>query len=106
MNSSVSKYRNKPTEVDGIRFASKREAGRYQELRLLERAKAIQGLQLQVRYPLKINDQLICTYIADFTYLENGCQLIVEDSKGHLTREYKIKKKMMKALYQIEIRET
>ena len=99
------KFRNKPTEVDGIRFASKREANRYSELKLLERAKVIKDLQLQVRFPLKINDQLICTYVADFQYLENGKQ-VVEDTKGVKTREYILKKKLMLALYQISILET
>ncbi len=105
MNLQVNKYRNKPTEVDGIRFASKREATRYQELRLLERAGVIKGLWLQVRFPLKVNEQLICTYVADFQYFEDG-KSIVEDSKGHRTPEYKLKKKLMRALYQIEIKET
>ncbi len=105
MNSSVSKYRNKPTEVDNIRFDSKREAQRYEELKILVRAGAIQGLYLQPKYPLEVNGLRICTYVADFRYTEHG-QDVVEDCKGFQTREYKIKKKLMRAIYQIEIRET
>jgi hypothetical protein len=103
----VSKYRNKPTEVDNIRFASKKEAARYQELKLCVRAGIIKDLELQVRFPLIAYGALICTYVADFRYTDtkSGKQ-IVEDVKGTRTREYTIKKKLMKALYQIEIRET
>jgi dsDNA-binding SOS-regulon protein len=41
------KYLNKKTEIDGITFASKKEAKRYSELKLLEKAKKIEDLQLQ-----------------------------------------------------------
>ena len=102
---SFNKYRNQRTEVDGIAFASKREAKRYSELKLLERAKVIKDLELQIRFPLKVNSELICTYVADFVYTENG-QQVVEDSKGHKTREYILKKKLMRALYQTEIKES
>jgi hypothetical protein len=105
MNLRVNKYRNQPTEVDNIRFDSKREAKRYQELRLLERAGVIKDLKLQVRFQLKVQSELICTYVADFVYQENE-QQVVEDSKGHRTREYVIKKKLMRAIHEVEILET
>jgi len=100
-----SKYRNKPVELSGIRFASQREAARYKELRLLERTKDIALLRLQVRHPLRVNGQLICTYVSDFEYYGDGTGLVVEDVKGVKTPVYKLKKKLMRAVYGIEIRE-
>ena len=41
------KYHNKKTIVQGITFDSKLEAKRFQELKLLERAREIEDLQLQ-----------------------------------------------------------
>src|SRR5262245_16320678 len=92
------KYAAKPTVVDNIRFASKKEANRYSELKLLERAGAIRGLQLQVKYPLKVHGLLVCSYVADFNYDEqlHGVWFrVVEDTKGYRTREYQIKKKLL-----------
>ena len=99
------KYRARKTVVDGITFDSGKEANRYSELKLLERAKLIFDLELQVVYDLRIGGQLICKYRADFRYMENG-KTVVEDSKGCRTREYKIKKKLMRALLGVEILET
>lgn len=100
-----SKYNNRKTVVDGITFDSEWEAERYQELQLLERAGHIVNLRLQVPYVLAINGVKICTYVADFVYLECG-EEIVEDAKGMLTDVYKLKRRLMKAIYGIEIRET
>lgn len=101
----LSKYGAVRTEVDGVVFASKREAKRYQELRLLERAGQIEQLELQPRYPIAINDVKICTYVGDFQYRERGA-FVLEDVKGMKTPAYNIKKKLVKAIYQIDIRET
>lgn len=101
----MNKYGNKRTEVDGITFHSKREAARYQDLKLLERAGAIKDLRIQVPYLFELNDVRICRYFADFVYKENGRE-VVEDSKGKRTKDYMIKRKMMKAFYGVEIRET
>ena len=99
------KYRNVPTIVDNIQFDSKKEAARYRELRLLERAEKIQNLMCQPRYRLEINEVLICHYAGDFSYTEDG-QNIVEDCKGMKTQVYKLKAKLMKALHGVTIRET
>ena len=101
----LSKYGNKRTEIDGITFASRREANRYAELKLLERAGEIHGLTLQPAYDLIVDGVKICRYVADFRYFENK-QIVVEDAKGFKTRDYRIKKKLMKAIFGIEIRET
>lgn len=96
------KFRNIPTEVDGIRFASKREAKRWSELLIMQRAGYLTDLQRQVRFPLDVNGIPICHYVADFTFQRNG-QLVVEDSKGVRTPEFKLKAKLMKACHQIEV---
>lgn len=99
------KYSAIKTEVDGIIFDSKREATRYQDLRYRQAAGEISDLKLQVSYPLVVNGVKIATYRADFEYLE-GEQKITEDAKGCKTPTYRIKKKLMLAIYGIEIRET
>jgi hypothetical protein len=95
---AYSKYAAKPTHVDGIRFASKREAARYGELSNLQRAGIITHLELQPRFPLIVNGQVVCTYVGDFRYLENGMS-VTEDVKGFKTAEYKIKRKLLLATH-------
>lgn len=111
---SYSKYRAKKTVVDGIKFDSKREAERYCELKLLEKAKEIRNLELQPRFLLqdKFKDRNGKThrkieYVADFMYIDKDGKKIVEDVKGVLTDVYKIKKKMFLKKYdeQYEFRE-
>lgn len=100
----MNKYGNRRTEVDGITFASKREADRYGELKLLEKAGEIRELELQPRFALMVNANKIGTYIGDFAYCEYG-KLVIEDAKGVRTQVYEIKKKLMLALHGIAIRE-
>jgi hypothetical protein len=98
------KYKNQPVEEDGYRFASKREHKRYCQLKLLEMGHEIESLELQPRFPIAIGMVKICTYIGDFRYRDRRTgDLIVEDVKGVRTREYIIKKKLVKACYGIEI---
>lgn len=101
----MNKYRNVPTVVDGVRFASKGEAQRWQVLKLLEKGGVVTELKRQVRYSIDVHGHHICAYVADFVYRENG-YLIVEDFKGKETQEYKLKKKLMLACHDITIRET
>ena len=101
----MQKYHNIRTEVDGIVFDSKKESARYSDLKLLLQAGAISDLKLQVSFPLVVNDVKIGVYRCDFAYDENGHRKI-EDVKGVKTKEYVIKKKLMLALYGIEIFET
>ena len=108
---NVSKYRNRITWVGGIRFASEKEANRYSELKLLERAGEISGLHLQPGFVLQpgfsFNGHRIraIKYIADFSYLENG-EIIIEDVKGKQTDMFKLKCKMMKYVHDIDLRLT
>jgi hypothetical protein len=89
------------TAADGKSFASRAEARRYAELRLLERAGRIANLRLQVRFRLVD----VCVYVADFVYNENGAQ-VVEDVKGFRTAEYKRKRRLMADQHGIAIKET
>lgn len=102
------KYRNIKTEIDGKVFDSKKEANRYVYLRLMERSGAISELKTQVKYiliPKNKNGREI-SYIADFTYIENG-ELIVEDVKSKATKTplYNLKKRLMAEVHGIKIRE-
>lgn len=99
-----SKYGATKTVMDGITFHSKGEAIRYSELKNLERAGKIQSLSLQPKFPIVVNDIKICNYIADFKYTLDGVE-IVEDFKGMVTPIYKLKKKLVKACYGIDILE-
>ena len=121
------KYNNKKITIDGIRFDSKKEARRYQELKMLEKAGIITNLQRQVKYVLipaqyEPSDEVFvkgkekdkskkgrliereCAYYADFVYNCNG-EIIVEDTKGIKTTEYVIKRKLMLYVHGIRIRE-
>lgn len=103
---AIPKYRAVPTTIDGKKFASKKEAHRYVELKLLNRAGKVHDLRCQVSFTLNVNGEHICRYVADFVYFNDKGEKIVEDVKGFLTKEYKLKKKLMKAIHDIEIRET
>lgn len=102
----MNKYRNRKMVVDGETFDSKGEFERYGQLRLLERARMIQALSRQPRYPIRVNGHDICEYVADFAYHEGGRQ-IAEDFKGVLTAQFRLKRKLFQALYpHIELRVT
>lgn len=102
-----SKYYSVKTEIDGIVFDSKKEANRYGELKLLERAGEISNLRLQVPYILFPKNEYgrEIKYLADFVYIENGKE-IVEDTKGKKTRIYNLKKRIMAEKYGILIKES
>lgn len=93
-----SKYGAIKTTVDGITFDSKAEATRWCDLQNLQRGGKITHLARQIHFQIKSNDKLICNYIADFTYVENG-NYVVEDVKGIITRDFRLKAKLFKAQY-------
>jgi Protein of unknown function (DUF1064) len=98
----MNKYRAIKTTVDGITFDSKLEAGRYVQLKALERAKIISNLELQVPMHIVINDIKICKYICDFKYTCKG-KVIHEDAKGIATPVFNLKKKLVKAIHGVDI---
>ena len=93
-----SKYGAKKTVVDGITFDSGAEAKRYDELKKLERAGEISGLSLQPAFPIAINGNKVAEYRADFAYFR-GSDRVIEDVKGVKTPVYRLKKKLVEALY-------
>lgn len=98
------KYAAVPTIVDGIRFASQREARRYRELTILARAGVIRDLERQPEYPLVVNGVRVARYLADFRYVETSDgRSVVEDVKGVRTPVYTLKKKLVAALYGVAI---
>lgn len=111
----MAKYRNRKTTVDGIAFDSRKEARRYSELSLLQRAGAIRNLRRQVKYELipaqRIDGKAVeraCHYIADFVYEAwdgYAWQTVVEDTKGVRTKDYIIKRKLLLYMHGIRITE-
>ena len=106
---SMNKYRNREVIVDGLRFQSVKEASRWQELRMLERAGEITGLVRQQKIELIPKTKLYraCYYVCDFIYddkREN--KTIYEDVKGVRTKEYLLKRKLLYWRHGIEIKET
>lgn len=122
-----SKYGSRKQTVSGITFDSRKEARRFQELRLLEQAGQISDLRMQVKYQLippqrapsfevyksgpnkgrRKPGKLLekeCSYIADFVYVQDG-ETVVEDAKGYRTDVYIIKRKLMLERYGIQIKE-
>ena len=106
-----SKYGNRTVTRNGETFDSAKEARRYGELVLLERAGQVFDLKRQVKYELiptqKIGGKVVeraCTYVADFVYKENG-KTVVEDTKGFRTKDYNIKRKLMLYIHGIRIKE-
>lgn len=110
-----SKYKSRKVIYNGEKFDSKREANRYAELLLLEKAGVISDLQRQVSIRLipgqyeTINGKRRCVerecrYVADFVYVENG-KKVVEDTKGFKTKDYIIKRKLMLWVHGIKIKE-
>lgn len=106
-----SKYGAVRTVVDGIIFASKREAARYSELKLLERGSVIRDLRLQPSFEiipaieLDGKKQRPVRYLADFCYMTEDGQIVYEDVKGHRTKEYILKRKLVKHVFGVEIKE-
>lgn len=100
-----SKYGNVKTERDGILFDSKREAAYYGELKIREKAGEVTGVELQ--RPFKLlgpKGELMATYKADFAFwdhIEDRFRVI--DVKGVETKEFRLKRKMMRALLGIEV---
>lgn len=103
------KYNAAGRWIDGAFFDSKAEADRYLQLRQMQARGMIDQLERQVPYPCRVNGQLVCTYLADFRYRikprQLGQRVIVEEVKGSVLDAYRIKKKLVEALYPIEIME-
>ncbi len=102
---TANKYGAIAVAEDGYRFDSKAERDRYRELRLMQHAGHIRDLRVHERFPLRVNGQTVCTYVADFTYHDDRGVFVVEDVKGARTQAYVIKRKLMRAVWGIAITE-
>jgi len=97
----MNKYRNIKTEIDGILFDSKKEANRYFELKMLQKAGYIIDLELQPKFDIcpriRWNGKTLCkrVYIADFKYWEvKSGMKVIEDVKGKRTAVYNLKRSL------------
>lgn len=123
MFQTESKYHSKKVTVGGETFDSSKEYRRFCELKLLQRAGKISDLQRQVEFVLiptqrepgeigprggvkkgKLLEKE-CTYYADFVYVNNKGEKVVEDTKGMKTEAYLIKRKLMLYVHGIRIQE-
>ena len=108
----MNKYHNRKIVREGETYDSVKEYRRTKELELLEKSGVIKDLKRQVRFEIipsqrgddgKVVERAV-TYVADFVYFEDG-KLVVEDTKGFRTKDYIIKRKLMRYLLGINIRE-
>ncbi len=104
------KYGAQKMVVDNIVFDSKKEAARYNELKLLEKAGRVTLVAVHSPHPIRVQDVFIANYEADFVWEDRVTgQTVVEDVKSPATRKkesYRLKKKLVEAIYGIQIRET
>jgi len=102
------KYNAQKVVIDGHPFDSKKEGARYQELKFQEHCGLIRDLELQPRLDIYIGQKYIAFYRGDFKYKKSN-QVIVEDVKSAITKKnpvYRLKKKLIEAIYKISILET
>lgn len=112
-----SKYGSRKTYVAELdrRFDSQHEANEAVGLWRRQRAGEIRDLAFQVPYRIEVDDELICTYVADFVYDERRPEWdtsmgeawvrVVADAKGFRTPIYRLKAKLMKACLGITVTE-
>jgi len=93
------KYGARKTEYNGVMYDSKRESEYARELDLRVRAHDILSWQRQVKYPMIVKDIKITTYVADFVITHNNGHIEIVDIKGVETPVFKLKAKLLKALY-------
>ena len=99
MGYNKNKYGAVKVKLDGITFDSKLEAARYKFLKELESAGAVSDIEVHPQFPCFVEGKKICTYIADFKYKNVKGDEVIEDTKGVLTDVFKLKKKLVEAIY-------
>ena len=115
-NQKKSKFGNRKIIIDGIERDSLAESNRLEQLKILQRAGVIKNLKYQVKYELipkqqgEYRNERAVTYIADYVYdvvmPDGSLRQVVEDCKGHKTKDYIIKRKLMLYINGISIKET
>ena len=121
------KYKSKKIIIDGIKFDSKKEGARYLQLRELEKKGLIKNLELQKTFELlppqrekstmtkngkekqgKTLERAV-NYIADFVYINELGDVVVEDVKGYKNggayQVFTIKRKLMLYVYGVKVKE-
>lgn len=78
---------------------SRFEASYCDDLSVLEKAGEIKSYRTQVRYPLKINGQVICSHYVDFEVVDNQGNIKIHETKGMETEVWRIKRKLFEACY-------
>lgn len=99
------KFRAQPVvDPEFGRFDSKAEHRRYHILKLMEKANEIRNLERSPRFDLIVNGIKCGFYKADFAYFK-GQKRVIEDVKSEPTKTpvYRLKKKIVEALYGVEI---
>ena len=112
-----SKYHAEAVQADDIHFPSKLEARRYQELKLMESAGDISGLELQPKFPFGTDENPVLIrsngypngrrayYRADFKYFDEiKREWVVEDTKGYDLPIGRLKRALVEWQYGIKIR--
>lgn len=101
------KYGSKKTDYNGVIYDSKREANFAAHLDYLKHTidprEKVVDVKRQVPFPVQINNQHICKYLADFVVTYSDGRTEVIDVKGFKTEVYRLKKKMVEAQYKISI---
>ena len=110
-----SKYHSNKTEVDGIKFDSRKEADYYRQLKLRKQAGDIVGFELQPAYELQpgyVRDGKKIrpiVYVADFKVTNTDGTETVVDVKSYITEKnpvYRLKRKMLLYKYpEVDFRE-
>lgn len=108
-----SKYNSIKTVIDDIEFDSRKEAEYYQELLIAKKANdskdRVVKIELQVPFVFMHNGISICKYVLDFRVTYDDGRLEFVDVKGYRKgpayATYRIKKKLMKAFFNIDIKE-
>ena len=94
-----SKYNARKTEYNGVLYHSTLEARYAQYLDTLLRAKKILSWDRQIRIPLIVNGVKVCVYVMDFVYTKPNKEVVWVEVKGAETQTWKLKWKILKALY-------
>lgn len=101
----MSKFKNIPVYHDGERFDSKRELAYFLDFKLLQRAGKITSLKRQPKFDCIVNDRKVCSYRADFEFIEDGRRRVIDVKSPATakTKDFRIKKKLVEALHNITV---